>query len=138
MQTPLSRLQVATKIHFYLLRELGQGIDVEQMLRQDLYARDVLLVCAACESPELTKLADQFKRLHRDAAKPASAPGNPPAAPRPAASATGHSAPGHTPAPLAWSRDTSGFSLSRPTAEAALAAPARRAGWLARWRDARG
>lgn len=64
--TPLhspSRLQVATRIHFLMLRELGRGIDVAQMLNRCLYARDVLLVCDACPGTDLCKLSQQFREI---------------------------------------------------------------------------
>jgi len=51
------RLQLATRIHYALLRELGIGIDVGRLLKQPLYARDVLLVCEACEGHDLRRLA---------------------------------------------------------------------------------
>ena len=54
-QSP-SPLQIATKIHFFLLRELGQGIDVERMLTHRRYERDVLLVCEACKGTDLALL----------------------------------------------------------------------------------
>jgi hypothetical protein len=57
------------------MRELGQGIDVKQMLQSALYARDVLLVCQACPDTELPQLAEQFRqatadRIVRRAARP--------------------------------------------------------------------
>ncbi|MFN3415075.1 MAG: hypothetical protein ACK4ZD_02015 [Caldimonas sp.] len=54
------RLQIATRIHFALLRELGSGIDVGLMLSRELYALDVLNVCRASENEELERLAEQF------------------------------------------------------------------------------
>jgi hypothetical protein len=72
MVTPTrpNRLQIATRMHFVLLRELGQGIDVAKMLKHDVYARDVLLVCDAHRDLELARLAQQYRAA--DAA-PASA-----------------------------------------------------------------
>ena len=61
-QTP-SRLEIAARIHHLLLRDLGQGIDIDQMLRLERYARDVLLVCDAYKGEELAELA----RKHNDA-----------------------------------------------------------------------
>jgi len=55
------RLQLATRIHYALLRELGQGIDVGRLLKHPLYARDVLLVCDACEGHDLRRLATAFR-----------------------------------------------------------------------------
>ena len=57
-QTP-SRLEIAARIHHLLLRDLGQGIDIDQMLRLERYARDVLLVCDAYKGEELAELAQQ-------------------------------------------------------------------------------
>ena len=55
------RLQIAQRIHLGLMRELGQGIDVRQMLHSALYARDVLLVCQAYPRTDLPGLAAQFR-----------------------------------------------------------------------------
>jgi hypothetical protein len=123
-----SPLQIATKIHFYLMRELGQGIDVEKMLKQPRYARDVLLVCDVCTGTELAQLAQQYrsarelyKRLEQQ--QPALQPG-------------------HAAHPTDWSRNTTGFGLSRPmeTDHAPLSTEGerspqaeRRKGWLSRW-----
>ncbi len=57
-----NRLQIATKIHFFLLRELDHGIDIQKMLTSERYARDVLLVCQACRGTELALLAEQYER----------------------------------------------------------------------------
>jgi len=65
------RLQLATRIHYALLREIGVGIDVGRALKQPLYARDVLLVCEACEGHDLRRLAIAF----RAASLPAAASG---------------------------------------------------------------
>jgi len=55
------RLQLATRIHYALLREIGLGIDVGRLLKHALYARDVLLVCDACEGHDLRRLAIAFR-----------------------------------------------------------------------------
>jgi len=55
------RLQLATRIHYALLREIGQGIDVGSLLKHPLYARDVLLVCDACTGHDLRRLATAFR-----------------------------------------------------------------------------
>ena len=62
MSATQARLQIATKIHFFLLRELDHGIDIQKMLTNERYARDVLLVCQACRGSELALLAEQFQR----------------------------------------------------------------------------
>jgi hypothetical protein len=91
-QAPQHRLQIATRIHHVLLRELGQGIDVERMLKQERYARDVLLVCDACRDTELPRLATDFRGAAK--AMPAVAP-----------------APGRAAQPMDWSANTSGFGV---------------------------
>jgi len=65
------RLQLATRIHYALLREIGLGIDVGRLLKHPLYARDVLLVCDACTGHDLRRLATAF----RGASTPAAAAG---------------------------------------------------------------
>ncbi|MBS1176787.1 MAG: hypothetical protein H6R06_1199 [Proteobacteria bacterium] len=73
---PQLRLQLANRIHLALMHELGQGIDVMQMLGNSLYARDVLLVCQAYPATELRRLGEQFRQataelIERRAAQPA-------------------------------------------------------------------
>jgi hypothetical protein len=57
------RLQLATRIHYALMRELGFGIDVGRLMKQPLYARDVLLVCDGCSGHDLPRLAIAFRGL---------------------------------------------------------------------------
>ena len=95
--TTPTRLQIATRMHELLLREIGHGIEVERLLTRDRYARDVLLVCDACTGSDLARLAAEFRLLTPGAARPA-----------PTAS------PGHATHPTDWSRDTSGFGGSHP------------------------
>jgi hypothetical protein len=108
-----SRCQIASRIHLLLRRELGQGIDVAQMLAQPLHARDVLLVCEAMPGSELASLAQQFR-----AAEPPSAAG--------VDAAT----------PSRWPQDSSGFGASLPAAHdgglstAPAAGPAAPRRWL--------
>jgi hypothetical protein len=65
MNTPSSnrRLQIATRIHYALMRELGHGVDVGHLLKHPLYARDVLLVCDACSGNDLPRLAVAFRGM---------------------------------------------------------------------------
>jgi hypothetical protein len=84
------RLQLANRIHLGLMRELGQGIDVKQMLGSALYARDVLLVCQAYPGSELQQLGEQFREATADLIE------------RRAATSAG------------WGRDSSGFGVSKP------------------------
>ena len=85
------RQQLAHRLHAALMRELGQGIDVKQMLGSVLYARDVLLVCQAYPGSELQQLGQQFRLAEVEA-------------PWPEASARFG----------AWRRDRSGFGVSKP------------------------
>ena len=61
------RLQLATRIHYALLRELGHGIEVGRLLKHPLYARDVLLVCDACDGNDLQRLARAFRGAMQEA-----------------------------------------------------------------------
>ena len=83
---PHHRLQLANRIHLGLMRELGQGLDLKQMLGSTLYARDVLLVCQAYPDTELPQLAEQFREATAEWL----------------ARRTG------------WPRDSSGFGASKP------------------------
>jgi hypothetical protein len=86
-----ARLRIATRIHFALLRHLGEGIDVGSMLKDDAQAREVLWVCQASRDPELIRLARQYERA-----------------------GTLGDEPGHAAQETAWARDTSGFGVSQP------------------------
>ena len=116
----LNRLELASRIHQQMLRELGQGIEVERMLTQDRYARDVLLVCDALRGSELAVMAAEFRAASQVVMRPLAPPG-------------------HVVQATDWSTDTSGFGpLSRPQPDADLPPPAepqpeRRRGWL-NWR----
>ena len=156
----IGRLQLARRIYQVLVREIDHAIEVERLLTDDRYARDVLLVCDALPGSEAPPLATQFRAM-----------------PPPAAGMAAHPvptrAPGHARQPTDWSRDTSGFGVTRPPPVAPLASsrpgvaeppdrppdgpphklpheppdprPAerpneqagRRRSWLARWRDSR-
>jgi hypothetical protein len=59
------RLHLATRIHFILLRELGSGIDVDLMLKRELYALDVINVCRAIDNDELSRLTELFIEASR-------------------------------------------------------------------------
>lgn len=62
---PTQRLQIANRIRIDLMREIGQGVDLRQMLDSELYARDVLLVCEAFAGHELQRLGQAFARSMR-------------------------------------------------------------------------
>jgi hypothetical protein len=118
MASAHNRLQLATKIHFFLLRELGQGIDVERLLKGSSYARDVLLVCEACRGSVLADLAHQYRAATVTSAKSSAA-----VAPI--------TAPGRTAQAPAWGADSSGFGASDLMAERTAPPPAARS-WFTR------
>ena len=63
MSLRFTRLHLATRIHFGLLRENGRGIDVGRMLCQRDYALQVLRRCRGVASFALLDLADRFDDL---------------------------------------------------------------------------
>ncbi len=133
---PNGRLQLAQRIHQVLVQAIDHAIEVERLLTDAHYARDVLLVCDALAGTEAPPLATQFRAL-------------PPPAADVARHGVGSSAPGHARQTTDWSRDTSGFGVTRPppmapqagghprAAEPSTPAAERRRNWLPRWRDSR-
>ena len=87
-----TRLRIATRIHFALLRHFGEGVDVATMLKNDAEAREVLWVCQGSGDRELMTLARQYER----------------------AGALAEDRPGHAPQDTAWAGNTSGFGVSQP------------------------
>lgn len=65
-----TRLRVATRIHFGMLRYLDSGIDVQRMLLDAGYAREVLFVCRGSGDEELLALAAEFEPEAAAAPKP--------------------------------------------------------------------
>ena len=59
----MSRLHVAQQLHAQLLREIEHDIEIERLLSDARYARDVLLVCDACPGTGLAELANSFRAL---------------------------------------------------------------------------
>ena len=55
-------LKIADRIHLLLVREIGQGLDRQRMVKEPLYARDVLLVCDALPGTDAPSLAGHFRR----------------------------------------------------------------------------
>ena len=104
------RLHIATRIHFALLRQYGEHVEIGSLLKGGAEAREALWVCEASGDAALVALARQLKqvaraeRAERDAAKPAA------------------------PQDAAWARNTSGFGVSRPIGLDGPAAPA--SSWL--------
>jgi len=90
-----TRLRIATRIHFALLRNLGEGVDVAVMLKHEEVAREVLWVCEGSGDPELVALGRQYQRAVT-------------------LEAEAHVAGGHAVQDTAWAGDTSGFGMSQP------------------------
>ena len=56
-----SRLLIARQLQAVLQLELAHVIEIERLLGDAHYARDVLLVCDALRSEDVTALAAQFR-----------------------------------------------------------------------------
>lgn len=112
MSTP-AELRIATRIHFGLKQWLGEGIDVEVMLRQPDEAREILFVCQASGNAELQSLARQWAEA-RGELKKASRPRSTSERPVPKAAAKPVAARAAAQQDLAWARDTSGFGITQP------------------------
>jgi hypothetical protein len=114
---PNIRLRLATRIHFALRRNYGEDVEVSTLLRGLPEAREALWVCTASGDAELGALAQQFTEA--TAAELAAI--------KSAQAAIA------APQDTVWSRDTSGFGLTRPPALAddSSARPAP-AGWRQR------
>ncbi len=89
------RAVIAQRIDLQLRRHLGEGVDPTRTMRDERYARDVLLVCDAMKDTDLPVLARQFRV----------------AGERMVAERRG----GHVAGPTQpWAADTSGFGVSQP------------------------
>jgi hypothetical protein len=115
MATSFNRLHLATRIHFGLLRTLGEGIDVARMLRQRGYADLVLDVCRGVGEFSIVELADRFddataeesaRECMAEAAREA----------RRALALIPRRAPPVTAQDMNWSDHTSGFGLTQAMA----------------------
>ena len=100
---PTSRLRIATRIHFGLMRHYGEAVEIRSLLDGAAEAREALWVCEASADGELVALARQLKQANR---RPTVV-----TPPVPMKSATPRGA-GSTPQDTAWSRDTTGFGVS--------------------------
>ena len=63
MSLPAGLLSIARQLHVALRNEIGHEIEIERLVSDGRYARDVLLVCEACDNPSLHRLADEFRAL---------------------------------------------------------------------------
>lgn len=121
---PNTRLRIATRIHFALLRQYGEDVAVSTLLAGEGDAREALWVCEASGDDELVGLVRQLK----------SAPKPMPAGARPGAAPTVTTG-GASSQDLSWAQDSSGFGLSRPletiaTRAARTAQPSLLSRWL--------
>ncbi len=101
---PTTRLRIATRIHFALLRHFGEDVGIQALLDGDANAREALWVCEACGHAELVMLARQFN--HAQALDLA------------LRTRSEKLRPDHPARRMAaepdWARSTAGFALSRP------------------------
>jgi hypothetical protein len=102
---PTIRLRLATRIHFSLLRQFDETIEVRDLLDGTPNGREALWVCEASGDTELMALARDLRRATRRAAA---------AAPKPPELRADAPAAGRVPQDTAWARDTSGFGVSQP------------------------
>ncbi len=121
---PNIRLRIATRIHFALLRHYGEDVAVSTLLKGEADAREALWVCQASGCADLVGLAKQFHTATRQETRAVRLRSQ---EARIEASTT--TLRGATPQDMAWSRDTSGFGLTRPLETLDLAAP-KADGWL--------
>ena len=63
MSQPNGLLPIARQMHAALVVEIGHEIEIERLVGDGRYARDVLLVCEACHDPMLKRLAGEFRAL---------------------------------------------------------------------------
>ena len=102
---PTSRLRLATRIHFALMRQFDEAVEVRDLLDNTANGREALWVCEASGDTELAALAQELRRATRRAV----------AAPPASRSPANVVASGRVPQDTSWSQDTSGFGLSRPS-----------------------
>ena len=113
------RLRIATRIHFALLRHYNEDVAVTTLLRGGDEAREALWVCEASGHDELASLGRQFATATRREARAAQLREQEARAQASVAA----------PQDLAWSRDTSGFGMSR-LSETVDAIVPKTASWL--------
>lgn len=93
-----TRLRIATRIHFALLRHYGAKVEIGALMKAEGDVREAIWVCEASGDAELAAMARQL-RLANDESSAAAA------VPAPVAA---------TPQETPWSGNTSGFGVSRP------------------------
>ncbi len=108
-----TRLSLAIRIHFALLRHYGEDVPVSTLIADGAEAREALWVCDASGHADLMQLAKTFRAM----------PNSLPAI----------AARGATSQELPWGHDTSGFGITQPPPAETAPAPATRGGALGRW-----
>jgi hypothetical protein len=86
-----TRLRLATRIHFALLRHYGQKVEIGELMKREGEVREAIWVCEASGDAELATIARQLREAN-DAPE----------------------VPGRVPQDTAWASETSGFGVSRP------------------------
>lgn len=130
MNAAFNRLHLATRIHFALLRELGEGVDVGRMLRQRDYADEVIAVCRGLGDFMLVEMADRFdEATAAESARKHMAQASQRA--RLALAQIPRRTAGSAPQAMDWSAQTSGFGVTRAMAD--LASPLIKAVPTIRW-----
>ena len=69
-----TQLQMATRIHFALLRQFGENIEITDLIKNQGVAREALWVCEASGDIELMDLARQFKACSKALAQAGTPP----------------------------------------------------------------
>lgn len=90
-----TRLRIATRIHFALLRQYGEHVEIGSLMKGGADAREAMFVCEASGDTELATLARRLRHADRAESRAATTA---------------------TPAPqeAAWANNTTGFGISRP------------------------
>ena len=127
MTLPSGLLPIAHRLHAVLLLEIEHEIEIERLVSDERYARDVLLVCDACPQTVLPQLATQFRAMLAPPEPAAAALEDAPVIDLPDSMARRATA-------AAWAAEAANPPPSRPDAPHPLArrktpAPA----WLQRW-----
>jgi hypothetical protein len=113
-----TRLSLAIRIHFALLRHCGEDVPVSTLIANGAEAREALWVCDASGQADLMQLAKSFR------ATPNLLPAM--------------TVRGATPHDLPWGHDTSGFGITRPPLAESAPAPAARRWAIGRWLNGAG
>ena len=91
-----TRLRIATRIHFALLRQYGEHVEIGSLMRGGADVREAIWVCEASGDAELASMARALRHAER--------------ADRQEAKAAAKS----TPQEAVWASNTTGFGVSRP------------------------